>query len=95
MHTDSYESAFVTMMMALAIIMVLLFLTLWLMRRFSKARFFAKNQGCTIKILERRPLSPKSMLYLVEVDGKRTLIAESHLEVRRLATFQEGEEEGK
>jgi len=40
-----------------------------------------------IKILEKRALSPKSMLYLIEVGGKPFVISESQLEVRLVQTL--------
>ncbi len=42
------------------------------------------NMIKNIKILEKRPLSAKSMLYLIEIDGKKAIISESTLEVRKL-----------
>lgn len=30
-------------------------------------------------------ISPKTMLYVIEVEGKRILVAESHLEVRPIS----------
>ncbi|MDN3508261.1 MAG: flagellar biosynthetic protein FliO [Simkaniaceae bacterium] len=49
----------------------------WLYKRFAQSRTMAANSIKTIKILERRPLSPKSMLYLVEIGDKQVIIAES------------------
>ena len=80
----SYEHALGKMLLTLLGLIVLIFLTVWLMRRLSSGRIGRINAGQSIKILEKRPLSQKSMLYLLEVDGKRILISESHLEVRTL-----------
>jgi hypothetical protein len=35
-----------------------------------------------IKVLEKRILSPKSILYLVEYEGKKVLVSESHLNMK-------------
>ena len=36
-------------------------------------------------------ISPKTVLYLIEVDHKRILVAESHLEIKRLEGFEIGD----
>jgi len=56
-------------------------------KKISKGRFRSFNYLKSVKILEKRPLSPKSMLYLIEVGGKQVLIAESQFEVRTVATL--------
>jgi flagellar biogenesis protein FliO len=82
-----YEHTFLKMLFALVVLIAAIFLTLWLLRRLSQARWIHKK-GERIKIIERRPLSQKSALYLIEVGGKRVLIAESQLEVRRLTDLE-------
>jgi flagellar protein FliO/FliZ len=85
----SYEGAFMKMLLTLLALLVLIFLTFWLFRRMSHGRFKAMNFNRDIKILERRPLSVKSILYLIEVKGKTLLVAESQLEVRPLTVVEE------
>jgi flagellar protein FliO/FliZ len=85
----SYEGAFIKMLLTLGGLVVLIFLTVWLLRRLSQGRLLGGSGASrSIKILEKRALSPKSVLYLIEVGGKQVLIAESHLEVRRLETIE-------
>lgn len=86
--TQSYENAFVKMLVTLLGLIVLILGTFWVLRRLGKGRF-TMGSSKSITILERRPLSPKSMLYLVECDNKRILISESQLEVRALASTDE------
>ena len=59
------------------VILVAGIIVYWLYKRFSQSRTLAANSTKTIKILERRPLSPKSILYLVEIGDKQVVIAES------------------
>ncbi|HKZ00303.1 MAG TPA: flagellar biosynthetic protein FliO [Rhabdochlamydiaceae bacterium] len=87
--TASYEHAFVKMLVTLVGLIVLILLSVWMLRRIAQGRFSKSSTQKGIKILEKRPLSGKSMLYLVEVSGKKVLIAESQLEVRRLAIIEE------
>jgi len=91
--TLSYETAFIKMMGVLVAILVLVFLTIWILKRFSQGRLLNANYFKSIKILERRPLSPKSTLYLIEIEGKQVLISESQLEVRTLTTSHRLKEE--
>jgi len=87
--SPSYEGAFMKMLLTLLGLLILIFLTFWLFRRMAHGRLKAMNFNRDIKILERRPLSAKSMLYLIEIKGKCLLIAESQLEVRTLTTIEE------
>ncbi len=85
--TESYETAFIKTIIVLVGLLVLVILTVWMFRRISHGRLRGMNVLKSVKILEKRPLSPKSMLYLIEVGGKQVLIAESQLEVRNVATL--------
>ena len=82
----SYKEAFVKMMLTLVGLIVLIVLSVWILRRVSHGRMKQMNYGRSVKIIERRPLSAKSILYLIEVSGKKVLIAESQLEVRRITS---------
>lgn len=79
-----YKPTFFKMLLILTALIALIFVTFYLFKRLMKVRLHQTNLTKNIKILERRPLSPKSILYLIEVDGKKTLISESSLEVRKI-----------
>lgn len=66
-------------------IIVLALVAMWIFRKFSLGSFQNSNGQSNIKILERRAISPKSMLYLVEIGGQKLLISESQLEVRPIS----------
>lgn len=82
----SYEAAFMKMLLCLAGILLLVFFTAWVLRRLSQGRSGFLNGQKAIKVLEKRSLSPKSVLYLIEVEGQKVLISESQLEVRALTS---------
>lgn len=82
----TYKAAFIKMMLTLLGLILLIILSVWMLRRISHGRLKQMNYGRNIKILERRPLSAKSVLYLVEISGKKVVIAESQLEVRTIVT---------
>ena len=80
----SYEHAFLKMILTLAGLIFLIFFTLWALRRLSSGRIGGFSSQKKIKILEKRPLSPKTAIYLLELDGRQVFIAESQLEVKTL-----------
>lgn len=82
----SYQGALTKMLLTLGGLLALVFLTIWALKKLSQGKIgsYGKKQ---INVLERRALSPKTVLYIVEVEGKKVLIAESQLEVKRLATI--------
>lgn len=85
----SYEAAFIKMICSLVGILLLVGVTVWMLKRLGRLRRGGAGSDKAIRILERHPLSQKSVLYLVEVGKQRVLLAESQLEVRRLAVFEE------
>ena len=85
--TESYETAFIKTIVVLVGLLVLVILTVWMFKKISSGRLRSFNSLKSVKILEKRPLSPKSMLYLIEVGGKQVLVAESQLEVRPVTTL--------
>lgn len=86
--TTNYESTFFKMILTLVGLILLIFITFWTIRRLSQGRFRQMNAGRSIKIVERRPLSPKTVLYLVEVGNKKVVIAESQLEVKTITDIE-------
>jgi flagellar biogenesis protein FliO len=83
-----YGAALIKMFLTLIALIALFAVTFWFLRRIIQNKM---KKGCgadSIRIIEKRMISPKSMLYLVEVDGKKVLLAESHLEIRRLNTWE-------
>jgi len=79
----SYEGAFLKMALTFVAVIVGIIGTIWFMRKLSGGRF-GTGSGQAIKIVEKKSLSPKTMLYVIEVDGKQTVIAESQLEIKRI-----------
>ncbi len=88
-QSPSYEGAFIKMIVTLFVLILFVFLTFWVIRRLGQGRLRGFGSSRSIRVIERKPLSPKSMLYLVEIGHKKFLIAESQLEVRRLGTIEE------
>jgi flagellar protein FliO/FliZ len=89
--TESYQDTFIRMVFSLAGLLVLVVGTFWFLRRMNKGKF-RSGSSQTLHILEKKPLSPKTMLYLIEIEGRQVLLAESQLEVRALTTIHPPED---
>ncbi len=90
---SSYGHALTKMLLTFAALIVLFGVSYWLLKRVGRNRVTGMNNLKAIKIRERRPISPKTTLYLIELAGKEVLIAESQLDVRSLATYEWPDEE--
>lgn len=86
--TDSYKSTFSKMLGSLVMLVAVLVATMWILKRINRGKFrFGNSQH--ISIVEKRALSPKTVLYCLKIGGKEILISESQLEVRALTTLEE------
>lgn len=77
----------IKMLLTLFALVLLLFGTYWFLRRLIQSRLQRGMGKQSIDILEKRMISPKTMLYLIQVENKKILIAESHLEIKPLESF--------
>ena len=80
--TTDFSKTFIRMLISLAAIIILLLVTYWALKKMMRMKQIHANQQKNIKILEKRMLSPKTMLYLIEINGNKIFLSESHLEVR-------------
>ncbi|MBI5272765.1 MAG: flagellar biosynthetic protein FliO [Chlamydiia bacterium] len=80
-------ASLVKMVLTLIAVVLLLFASYWFLRRLIQNRLQRGSGKQRIEIIEKRMISPKTMLYLVQVDNKQVLLAESHLEVKALESF--------
>ncbi|HRW58293.1 MAG TPA: hypothetical protein P5048_01595 [Chlamydiales bacterium] len=83
-NAPEFKTAFFKMLGILFFIIILIIATYIVLKKMMKTRIHTTNQLSQIKILEKRVLSPKTILYLVESNGQKSLISESHLEVKRI-----------
>lgn len=77
-----FKGAFFKMLFWLAVLIFFAFLTFYMFKKLSHSRLETANQNKAIKILEKRALSPKTVLYLVEYNNKKILIGESQNELK-------------
>lgn len=85
--TGDLGATFIKMLLTFAVLILLLFGTYWFIRRLVSLRLQRGVGSPSIQILEKRMISAKTMLYLVEVENKKVLLAESHLEIKRIESF--------
>ncbi|MDN3504169.1 MAG: flagellar biosynthetic protein FliO [Rhabdochlamydiaceae bacterium] len=88
LDTTDYKVKFIKTIVWIFFILGLILLLLWLVKRFSSKRFTALNQQKYVKIIEKRAISPKTMLYVIEIGGKHLLISESQFEVEFLSQIE-------
>jgi flagellar biogenesis protein FliO len=76
----SYKTAFIKMILILIGIIAFAVFTLYMFKKLSRSHFLC-NEEKMMKILEKKPLSPKSMLYLMDVEGQKIIIMESQIQL--------------
>jgi flagellar biogenesis protein FliO len=86
---DNFQGKFMNMLFILALLIGFMILASIMLKRMTRTRVTQMNNQSLIKVLEARPLSPRSTLYLLDIEGKEILIAESHAGVSHIASFSE------
>ena len=80
----NYQAVFFKTFLMIAGGLALVFLLMILLKRFAMVRYSNMNQNSYIKVIERRPISQKSTLYLVQIGDQKVLMAESQLEIKKI-----------
>lgn len=91
--TDRFLTEFMNMMATLGLIISLILVFAWFLKRMLNSRQEQANTTSLIKVLERRALSPKTAIYLIEVEGKSIVVAESQNGVTPLIHYDTLDEE--
>ncbi|MCB1112608.1 MAG: flagellar biosynthetic protein FliO [Chlamydiales bacterium] len=83
----------VNMFATLGLLIAVLLGGTWVLKRMTNSRLQQLNVTSMIKILEQRNLSPKTVLYLVDVGGKGVMIADNGTHIATVAEvdLEEGE----
>lgn len=83
----NYLSDFFHMLFTLGFVLILIFVSVWVLKKILRSRMHNLNKTNGIKILERRPLNPKASLYLVDILGKGVVISESPSGIQLITEF--------
>lgn len=86
----SYFEEFINMMMTLVFVLGLAIVTLLFIRKMMRSRAKQLNLSTGIKVLEKRVMSQKAALYLIDILGKGVVIAESPAGIQVVTQFPEG-----
>ncbi len=75
---DNFMKEFINMLMTLGAIITVLLLASYLLKRMANSRIQQMNESSEIKILERRSITAKTAVYLLDVRGAQYALVESH-----------------
>lgn len=75
--TEDFTGELFKMLAVLGLILGGMLLVSWLIRYMMNMRMEQANVTSEIKILERRMISPKSSVYLIDIHGARFAVSES------------------
>lgn len=84
---DRFYGEFFKMLTMLGLIIGFLMVLTWFVKRILNTRLEQINSGSLIQVVERRMLTPKTSIYVLEIMGKRVVIAESHNGVTAINEF--------
>ena len=85
---DHFMRDMMQMLLTLAMIVGIIFLITWFLKKMLNTRIQQLNTSSEIKILERRSLTPKTAIYLLEIKGKGVIIGESTNGLTHLSDFE-------
>ena len=86
-QTDRFLTEFLNMLASLGLIIGLILIAVWFLKRLATTRLQQVNQTSVIKVLDKRMLSPKTMIYLLEIEGTGYVVSESVNGVTRISEF--------
>lgn len=85
---NRFFEEFLHMLLILGFIVAGLLFASWLLKRVMSNRLEQMNVSSAIKVLERRPITPKSSIYLLEIHDRRIVVGESLNGLTLLADFR-------
>lgn len=81
---ENYKHVFFKTLFLILLGFGFIFILMLILKKFSSIRYKGLNDNSYIKVIERRPLSTKSILYLVQIGNQKVVIAESQLEMKKI-----------
>lgn len=86
-ESNRFLVEFISTMATLGLIISLILIVGWFLKRLVNTRIEQANDTSGIKIVERRMISPKTAIYAIEVEGKGIIIAETASGVTHLTDY--------
>lgn len=88
----SFAVQFMHMMTTVGLLIAVVLVSTWVLKRMMQTRVEKVNLTSSIKILEQRAVTTKTVVSLIEIRGKEFAIAESGTGVTLLGSFDHEEE---
>jgi flagellar biosynthetic protein FliO len=82
---DRFIFDFINMLASLGLIIAILLIATWILKRLLNTHLQQVNSSSNIKVLEKRALSPKTAIYIIEVNNRNLVLAESVNGITRLS----------
>lgn len=86
-ESGDFTPKFLHMLFILTLLVAFMIVASLTLKRMTRARVSQMNDQSLIKIIEARTLSPKSTLYLLNIEGEEILIGESSAGLSHIATI--------
>jgi flagellar biogenesis protein FliO len=76
-QNNQFYVEFIRMLGLLGLVILILLLLMWFVKKMINSRLEQMNSSSLIKIVERRAITQKTTLYVLDISGKRVVMAES------------------
>lgn len=88
-HKAIQNPSFFRLALAFIGLLLALWVIIWLLRKLSGSKFGFFHNDSDLKIVEKKVLSPKTMLYVIDFNGQKLLISESsqHVKINELQSM--------
>lgn len=88
-ESDDFQAKFFRMLFILALLIGFMIVASIALKKMMKTRIGALNQGSQIKVVDSRSLSPRTVIHIIEVEGRRLVVAETASTATLLASLNE------
>jgi flagellar biogenesis protein FliO len=85
---DHFYSELMNMLTTLGLIVVIVLLATYFLKKVLHSKIEQLNTTSLVKVLERRTLSPKTAIYLLDIQGEGVIIGESINGMTHLGNFE-------
>ena len=84
MPMNDFGAALTKIFLTLIALLLLLGGSVWVLRKLIQQKLQRGSGSQIIHLLEKKMISPKTMLYVIEIENKKIILAESQLEIRKI-----------
>lgn len=87
LDNSRFVGEFFKMLLILSFMVIALLSLSWFVKRMSQRSFEKGNDENIVKVIERRALSPKSVIYVLDIEGRTVVVGETPNGITRLAEY--------